>query len=80
VAGWKNPGRAQLVVIHVEAGGSQQYRRAEGDGGKVVWSQSAPRAGQKPSGDAMTTAELAKVVEGSLSERRRGARGLKFRL
>ena len=80
MASWKNPGRAQRVVIHVEGGGSQQYWRSEDDGGIDVWSQSAPRAGENPSGDAMTTAELVKVVEGSLSERRRAARGLKFRL
>jgi hypothetical protein len=80
MAGWKNPGRAQRVVIHLEGGGAQQYWRCEDGGGNVVWSQNAPRPGEGPSGDAMTTAELVKVIEASVRERRRAARGLKFRL
>jgi hypothetical protein len=80
MSSWKNPGRARRVVIHVEGGGAQQYWRSEDGGGNVVWSQSAPPQGGKASGDAMTTAELVKVFEASVHERRRAGRGLKFRL
>jgi hypothetical protein len=80
MAGSKNQGRAHRVVIHLEGGGSQQYWRAEDGGGNVVWSRTAPRPGEKPPGDAITTAELVKVVEAALRERRRAGRGLKFRL
>jgi hypothetical protein len=76
----RNQGRAQRIVIHLEGGGSQQYWRCEDGRGNIVWSQTAPRPGEKPPGDAITTDELVKSVEAAVRERRRSGRGLKFRL
>lgn len=68
------------VVITAEDGGVHEYWRGEAGDGSVVWSQDAPqRAGRSP-GPQLTTAELLSAVEGSLQERRRAGRGLKFRL
>ena len=80
MASRKNPGRAQRVVIHVEGGGAHEYWRTEDDGGRVLWSDSPPRPGEKASGHAITTDELVKLVEASVRERRGAGRGLKFRL
>jgi hypothetical protein len=80
-ASWKKPGRARRVRIDVEDGGTLQYCRSEDDDGTVLWREESPaRASGKPSGDAMTSAELLKAIEASLQERRRAGRGLKFRL
>jgi hypothetical protein len=67
-------------VIYVEDGGSHQYWREEGEDGKVLWRERSGHAGEASSGDAMSTAELLKAIEGALQERRRAGRGLKFRL
>jgi hypothetical protein len=80
MANWKRPGRAKRVVIYVEDGGTHQYWREEGEDGKVLWRERAGRAGEASSGDAMSTAELLKAIEGALQERRRAGRGLKFRM
>jgi hypothetical protein len=79
-ASWKKPGRARRVLIDVEDGGTLQYWRSEDGDGTVLWRESAAAAGGKPSGDAMTTADLLKAIEASLTERRKAGRGLKFRL
>ena len=79
-ASWKKPGRARRVLIDVEDGATLQYWRSEEDDGTVLWRESATPAGGSPSRDAMTTGELLKAIEGSLHERRRAGRGLKFRL
>jgi hypothetical protein len=68
------------VVIYEEGGEPRQYWRSEDDGGNVLWRREPPVAGQKASGDAITTAELLKAVESSLHERRRASRGRTFRL
>jgi hypothetical protein len=80
MASWRRPGRAERVVIELEGGGRRQYWRAEDADGAVSWRENAVPASAEPSGDALTTAELLKVIEGSLTERRRAARGRKFRL
>jgi hypothetical protein len=67
-------------VIYVEGRGPQQYWRAEDESGEVSWREHAPQAGEKGSGDAITTDELLKLIGASLHERRRAGRGLKFRL
>jgi hypothetical protein len=77
---WKSPARAERVVIYEEGGELRQYWRSEDDGGNALWSSEAPVAGQKASGEAITTAELLKAVESSLHERRRASRGRTFRL
>jgi hypothetical protein len=77
---WKSPSRAERVVIYEEGGEPRQYWRSEDDGGNVLWRREPPVAGQKPSGDAITTSELLKAVESSLRERRRASRGRTFRL
>ena len=80
MASKKSPGRAERVVIYVEGRGPQQYWRAEDASGEVSWREHAPQPGEKASGDAITTAELLKLIDASLHERRRAGRGLKFRL
>jgi len=80
MANWRNPGRAERVVIYEEGGDSRQYWRAEEENGNVVWRKDAALAGQKGSGDGLTTAELVKAIEASLVERRRASRGRKFHL
>jgi hypothetical protein len=77
---WKSPARAERVIISEEGGEARQYWRGEDDRGNVLWRGERPVAGQKPSGDAMTTSELLKAVESSLGERRRASRGRTFRL
>jgi hypothetical protein len=73
MAGRKNPGRAERIVIHVDGGDAHQYSRAEEADGKVMWRESA-------TGDAITTAELLEAIKSSLHERRGAGRGRKFRL
>ena len=68
------------MVIYEEGGEPRQYWRSEDDAGNVLWRGDRPVAGQKPSGEAMTTSELLKAVESSLHERRRASRGRTFRL
>ena len=68
------------MVIYEEGGEPRQYWRTEDDGGDVLWRREPSVAGQKHSGDAMTTAELLKALESSLHERRRASRGRTFRL
>jgi hypothetical protein len=68
------------VVIYEEGGELRQYWRSEDDASNVQWRKEPPLAGQKPSGEAISTAELLKVVESSVQERRRAGRGRKFRL
>jgi hypothetical protein len=81
MASWKNPGRAIRVVIHEEEGDPRQYwRHVDGDGNST-WRKNAPLAGEKaPSGDELTTDELVKALEASLTERRRASRGRKLRM
>ena len=79
-ASWKKPGRARRVLIDLEDGTTLQYWRSEQEDGAVLWREAPAPAAGKPSGDAMTTGELLKAIEGSLHERRRPGRGLKFRL
>jgi hypothetical protein len=79
-ANWKKPGRARRVLIDLEDGATLHYWRSEEEDGSVLWRESATAAGGRPSGDAMTTGDLLKAIEGSLQERRRAGRGLKFRL
>ena len=75
MAGRKNPGRAERIVIHVDGGRAHEYSRAEDPDGRVTW-----RQGRSSAGDALTTAELLEAIESSLQERRGAARGRKFRL
>jgi hypothetical protein len=77
---WRSPGRAERVVIYEESGELCQYWRGEDDTGNVLWRREPPVAGQKASGETMTTAELLEAVQSSLQERRRAGRGRKFRL
>lgn len=79
MASWKNPGRAIRVVIHEEAGDPRYYWRHENEG-KTSWRKDAPLAGEKASGDELTTDELVKALEVSLTERRRASRGRKLRM
>jgi hypothetical protein len=79
-ASWKRPGRARRVLIDVEDGATLEYWRSEQEDGEVLWRESAPPAQGGPAGDGMTTADLIKAIERSLSERRRAGRGRKFRL
>jgi hypothetical protein len=80
MANWRSPRRAERVVIYEENGELCQYWRVEDDVGSVLWQKEPPIAGQGPSSEAMTTAELLRAVESSLQERRRAGRGRKFRL
>jgi hypothetical protein len=80
MASWKDPGRAIHVVIHEEQGAPHHYWRVEDSEGNTSWSKDTPRAGEKASGDEMTTAELLKGIEASLLERRRASRGRKLRM
>ena len=79
-ASWKKPGRARRVLIDVEDGTTLQYWRSEQEDGTVLWRDSAAPPAGKPAGEAMTTSDLLKAIEGALQERRRAGRGLKFRL
>lgn len=80
MASWKNPGRAIRVVIHEEEGDPRYYWRHEHDG-KTSWRKDAPLAGEKASsGEELTTNELVKALEASLTERRRASRGRKLRM
>ena len=80
MASWKNPGRAIHVVVYEEEGAPHHYWRAEDNQGNASWRKDAPHAGEKVSGDGLTTAELAKAIEASLLERRRASRGRKLRM
>jgi hypothetical protein len=80
MASWKSPGRAIHVVVHEEEGDPHHYWRAQDSEGNTSWRKDAPHAGEKASGDALTTAELAKAIEASLVERRRASRGRKLRM
>jgi hypothetical protein len=80
MANWRNPGRAERLVIYEEGGEPRQYWRAEDEQGNVLWRKDAPRAAEKGTHEAITTAVLLKAVEASLLERRRAGRGRKFRL
>jgi hypothetical protein len=77
---WRSPARAERVVIYEEDGGLAQYWRGEDGAGNVLWHSEDPRSGSQASGEAVTTQELVRMVESSLQERRRAARGRKFRL
>ncbi|MCW3028724.1 MAG: hypothetical protein JWN81_1935 [Solirubrobacterales bacterium] len=77
---WRTPGRAERLVIYEEGGELSQYWRAEDEQGNVLWRRESPDAGSNASSEAMTTTELLEAVESSLQERRRAARGRKFRL
>jgi hypothetical protein len=80
MANWRSPGRAERVVIYQEGEELCQYWRDEDDEGNVLWRGEADLAGQKGSGETMTTAELLRAIESSLLERRRASRGRKFHL
>jgi hypothetical protein len=80
MASWKNPGRAIRVVIHEEEGDPRYYWRHEDAEGNTSWRKDAPLVGEKSSGEELTTAELAKGIEASLTERRRVSRGRKLRM
>jgi len=80
MATWKKPGRAARVVIYEEGGAPRQYWRHTNEAGDTLWREEAETPGVKPSGAAMSTEELVRAVEASLTERRRAGRGLKFRL
>jgi hypothetical protein len=80
MASWKNPGRAVRVVIYEEEGPPRHYWRAEDSAGNPQWRKEAPRPTDRPSDESMTTPDLAKAIETSLSERRRASRGRKLRL
>jgi hypothetical protein len=80
MANWKNPGRAERVVIYEEDEVPLQYWRGEDEHGNVVWRKDSAAAGQKASGETMSTAELLKAIDVSVRERRRASRGRKFRL
>jgi hypothetical protein len=81
VANWKSPGRAIRVVIHEEEGDPHYYWRTEDSEGNTSWRKDAPHAKEKASaGDGLTTEELLKGIEASLTERRRASRGRKLRL
>jgi hypothetical protein len=77
---WKNPGRAIRVVIHEEEGDPRYYWRHVDDEGNSTWRKDAPLAGEATSGEALTTDELVKALEVSLTERRRASRGRKLRM
>jgi hypothetical protein len=77
---WRNPGRAERVVIYEEEGHPRQYWRVEDEDGGVLWREDAPQSGGKASGGALSTEDLLGAIEVSLRERRRAARGRKFRL
>jgi hypothetical protein len=80
MANWKNPGRAIRVVIHEEEGEPRQYWRHLDGEGNSTWHKDAPLAGEKASGEQLTTAELVQGIEASLTERRRASRGRKLRM
>jgi|GEM_PF-1300226 len=80
MASWRNPGRAERVIVYEEGGEPRQYWRTQDADGNEVWRKDDPRTGEKASGEALSTAELAKAIEASLLERRRAGRGRKFRL
>ena len=80
MASWKKPGRAARVVIYEEGGSPRQYWRGTDDSGNDLWREEAETPGGKSSGASMSTEELLRAIETSLTERRRAGRGLKFRL
>ena len=76
---WRNPSRAQRIVIYQEGGELCQYWRAEA-GEETLWRRDPDAAGEGDAHETMTTKELLRVIEASLAERRRTGRGRKFRL
>ena len=80
MASWKKPGRAERVAIYEEGGVLRQYWRSTDDEGDARWREQAETPGSKASGGSMSTEELLRAIEASLTERRRAGRGLKFRL
>ncbi len=80
MASWKKPGRAARVVIYEEGGAPRQYWRHTDEDGEVCWREEAETPGVKSSGAALSTEDLLRAIESSLTERRRAGRGLKFRL
>ena len=79
MASWKKPGRAARVVIYEEGGAPRQYWRHT-EAGDTLWREEAETPGVKSSGAALSTEDLLRAIEASLTERRRAGRGLKFRL
>ena len=67
-------------MIYEEGGQPRQYWRAEDGSGNVLWRKDAPPPAGTAAGEAITTEVLLKALETSLRERRRAARGRKFRL
>jgi hypothetical protein len=80
MAGWRNPGRAERVVVYEEGGERRQYWRAEDREGNEIWCRDAPPAAGGALGETITTEDLLRAIEASLRERRRASRGRKFRL
>lgn len=79
MAGWRNPGRAERVVIHEEGGGQLHYWRAEDTEGNAIWRKDDPRAADG-SREAISTEQLLEALTASVRERRGASRGRKFRL
>jgi hypothetical protein len=80
MGGWRNPSRAERIVIYQEGGELCQYWRGDEQGGEAVWRREPETGGMGEAHEAMTTKELLRVIEVSLGERRRATRGRKFRL
>jgi hypothetical protein len=76
---WRNPARAERVVIHEEGGQARHYWRSEDAEHNVLWRKDDPRAADG-SDEAVTTEELLEAIEASVRERRSAGRGRKFRL
>jgi hypothetical protein len=77
---WRNPSRAQRIVIYQEGGELCQYWRAEEEAEETLWRRQPDATGEGDAHEAMTTKELLRVIEASLAERRGPGRGRKFRL
>ena len=80
MASWKKPGRAERVVIYEEGGVVRQYWRGTDGAGETLWREDEETPGVKASGGAMSSEELVRAIDASVKERRRAARGRKFRL
>jgi hypothetical protein len=76
---WRNPARAERVVIYEEGGEPRQYWRSEDAQRNVLWRKDAQSV-EKGTGESMTSDELLEAIDASVRERRRAGRGLKFRL
>lgn len=79
MAGWRNPGRAERVVIYEEGGAQLHYWRAEDSERNVVWRRDDPRAADG-SEEAISSEQLLEALAASVHERRSASRGRKFRL